>query len=83
MIAVRLVAALATAVRGDANARAPAWRGAAWGDTCVRLPADLAGCRMTDCLTGQVRTLGPEMPLAELLTHFPGAVLVNEAAPRA
>ncbi len=82
VIAVRLFAALATAVSGDSNARAPAWRGAAWGDTCVRLPADLAGCRMTDCLTGQVRTLGPEMPLAELLTHFPGAVLVNEAAPR-
>ncbi|MBS0340669.1 MAG: malto-oligosyltrehalose synthase [Proteobacteria bacterium] len=79
VIAVRLFAELAAAVTGDALARAPAWRGAAWGDTRVRLPADLAGCRMTDCLTGAMRTAGPETALSELLTHFPGAVLVSAA----
>ncbi|MBS0453822.1 MAG: malto-oligosyltrehalose synthase [Proteobacteria bacterium] len=83
VIVVRQFAALATAMAGDAQARNPSWRGPAWGDTCVRLPVELAGLQVSDCLTGQAHALGTELALCDLLTHFPGAVLVGEAPPRA
>jgi maltooligosyltrehalose synthase len=80
VVVVRLFAALASAAAGDAQARHPAWRGESWGDTRLLLPQELAGRGLEDCLTGKAHRAAPELGMSALLTHFPGAVLVLDAA---
>lgn len=77
VVVVRLFAALASAGSGGAQTRTPVWQGDTWGDTRIRLPEGMSGRAMKDCLTGAVREIGEDLVIANLLTHFPGAVLVN------
>ena len=76
---------LALAIRPDKELEQlippPAWRGEdAWGDTRVQLPADLQGVALADWLTGAPGEAQAELPLARLLSAFPGAVLMPAAS---
>ncbi|HYR95420.1 MAG TPA: hypothetical protein VEM57_01735, partial [Candidatus Binatus sp.] len=50
--------------------------GAVWGETSIPLPADIAGVRLTNVLTGET-SRGPALRLSEALATCPVALLVG------
>lgn len=80
VIVLRLFLAMASKLQGGEELPQPSWRGTVWADTRVLLPAEVANLSLVDVMTGQERDAYSELRLDQLITHFPGAVLVNEDA---
>ena len=49
-----------------------------WGDTALELPPELAGIPWSNRLTGQTLGSGEQLAVAEVLAHFPAALLTGE-----
>ena len=81
VVVPRLFLSLATRPSVEQVIPPAAWRGEdVWGDTRVRLPADIHGAALTNWMTGEEFDAQGELSLARLLTGFPGAVLVPSRA---
>ncbi len=52
-----------------------------WGDTVVKLPESLAGCRWRNVVTGEMHAATSSLAVGEALRQFPVAILANEALP--
>lgn len=82
-VAIVVAPRLARTLVGDARG-APV--GSVWGDTRLVLPADLGGRRFDSALDARARRTPPaargrvELPLAELLETFPGALWLGRSA---
>lgn len=82
-VSITCVPRLVASLPGDPTQ--PPLGEAAWADTTIALPPDMAGVRLTNVLTGE--TLAPatreaaRLRAAEVFAHFPVALLTQRGAP--